>query len=123
MKKLFLTCLMLLAGSAWAEWVMYAESSTTYHYFDPSTIRKDGNMRRVWLLNDFKQLAKDGTLSGRFRAEYDCKNERWRILAVSEHSEPMAGGSTMRSENDTNPWLDIPPDTFSEIIFKIVCAK
>ena len=51
MKKLFIVCLMMLAGSAWAEWVVYtnSENKEATHYFDPATIRKDGNMRRVWL--------------------------------------------------------------------------
>jgi len=35
MKKLFLVCLMMLAGSAWAEWVMYSESEQATFYFDP----------------------------------------------------------------------------------------
>lgn len=35
MKKLFLVVLMMLACSAWAEWVMYSESEQATFYFDP----------------------------------------------------------------------------------------
>jgi hypothetical protein len=44
MKKLFLIGLMMLASSAWAEWVMYEETDTATHYFDPATIRIEGKM-------------------------------------------------------------------------------
>jgi hypothetical protein len=123
MKKLFLVGLMLLTGSAWAEWVRYAENDENSFYFDPATLRKDGNMRRIWELTNFKQRDKYGSISSRSRCEYDCKHERYRVLTVSEHSEPMAGGSVTRHQYDGGPWADIPPNTVSEVLFKIVCSK
>ena len=123
MKKLFLVCLMMLASSAWAEWVMYEESDSATHYFDPATIRKEGNMRRVWVLQDLRKRGQYSEMSRRYRSEYDCKNERWRILTISEHSEPMAGGSAMRSQSDEDSWTDIAPGTVTDTMLKIVCAK
>jgi len=41
MKKLFLVCLMMLAGSAWAEWVMYDETKEVTSLWDhPSKLQK-----------------------------------------------------------------------------------
>ena len=123
MKKLFLVCLMMLAGSAWAKWVMYEESDMATHYFDPATIRKDGNMRRVWNLQDFRKRNKDGSMSLRMRQEYDCKQERWRYLAISAHSKPMAGGDVLETGGEDNDWVAIAPGTVLETLFEIVCAK
>jgi hypothetical protein len=123
MKKQFLVCLMLLAGSAWAEWVIYAENDVNSFYFDPATLRKDGNMRRGWELTNYKQRDKYGSISSRSRCEYDCKYERFRILTISEHSEPMARGSVTRQQYEGGPWADIPPDTISEKLFKVVCYQ
>jgi hypothetical protein len=123
MKKLFLFSLVMLAGSAWAEWVKYAEKDENTFYFDPATVRKDGNMRRVWELTNYKQRDKYGSISSRLRGEYDCKQERYRVLTISEHSEPMAGGSVTRQQYDGGPWADIPPGTISEVIFKVVCYQ
>jgi hypothetical protein len=123
MKKLFLVCLMMLTGSAWAEWVMYEETDTATHYFDPATIRKDGNMRRVWALQDLRKRNKDGEMSRRMRSEYDCKLERYRYLAISEHSKPMAGGTVLVQGGEDNYWVAIAPSTVDETIFNIVCAK
>ena len=61
MKKLFLLGLLtMLAGSAWADWVRAAESNKTTLYFDPATIRKDGNIRTVLILRDIKQREPSG---------------------------------------------------------------
>ena len=123
MKKLFLVCLLMLAGSAWAEWVMYSKSEKSTFYYDPATIRKDGNMRRVWELHDLRMRRNNGVISRRMRQEYDCKEERYRFLFVSGHSEPMAKGEILITEGEDNVWDAIAPGTISDEILKIVCAK
>ena len=119
-----LLCLLFISGSASAEWVKFGETDNIYHYIDPTTIRKDGNLRKVWQIHDLKQRSKDGELSRRFRLEYDCKNERYRFLSISEHSGPMASGITLyQSTEEGNKWSDIPPGSKGEDALKIVCAK
>ena len=122
MKKLFLVCLMMLAGSAWAEWVIYETTDTNTFYYDPTTIRKDGHMRQVWVLLNWRKRDKDNVMSHRLRYEYDCKQERYRFLAISVHTEPMAGGEILLQNLDT-PWIDIAPATAAEAMFKIACLK
>lgn len=125
MKKLFLVCLMMLAGSAWAEWVLTLRNGDSIIYIDPETIRKDGNLRRVWTLIDYAQKSTNGRASTRLRVEYDCKEERHRVLSLSTHSEAMAGGDQLVSHTYAEPikWDDIPPQTGFVTILKIVCAK
>lgn len=122
-KKTLVLTLLLVTGPAWAEWVLVSESGETDYYIDPATIRKDGNLARVWELNDLKQRAKDGELSRRYRIEYDCKQERFKLLSASEHSGFMASGTTLRTEILDGPWREIPPGTVSRLFLKIVCAK
>ena len=123
MKKLFLVCLMMLAGSAWAEWVMFGESEEAHSFYDPTTIRKEGNMRRVWQLSNLKRRGVDGEMSRRLRAEYDCKQERYQLLDVSEHSEPMVGGKVLISEIGNGTWSGVAPETIAAYMFEIVCAN
>lgn len=115
--------LALVAAPAWAEWVQVVANDRTIFYIDPASIRKDGNLRKVWGIADLKQRDKDGTMSRRSRSEYDCKEERRRTLALSTHSEPMAGGLTLMSFEQASEWSAIPPDTVAETILKRVCAK
>ena len=124
MKKLFLVCLMMLAGSVWAEWKFVSENPYFNMYIDQETIRKDGQLRRVWILHDDIKDDERGAKSRRLRHEYDCKNERYRFLSYTLHGERWAQGITIllrTPEND--PWTDIPPNTPIEDVLKIVCAR
>lgn len=126
MNKLFLICLMMLAGSAWAEWVLYTETQTATFYYDPATISKisDGSMRRrVWQLTDLRKRDKDGAMSRLPRVEYDCKQESYRFLTFSAHSEPMTSGTVLKTEDEEDNLKAIPPNTVLEMILNIVCAK
>jgi len=114
---------MMLSCTAQAEWVSGGESDSVDFFYDPTTIRKDGNLRRVWELHNLKQRSKNGEMSIRYRAEYDCKNERDKWLSVSTHSEPMAGGEVILSYISDRAWQDIAPSTHAEYMLKIVCAK
>lgn len=117
-----LLTLLLASSGAWAEWVKVGETDNAVFYIDPATIRKEGNLRRVWNITDLKQRGNLGELSRRARYEYDCKQERQRILSISGHSGPKASGETLGSEGPTQ-WNEIPPETVSETIIKLVCAK
>ena len=122
MKKLIFVSLMaMLTGSAWAEWVWYSGSNEASVFYDPATIRKDGNLRRVWTVANIRY--KDGENSYRARSEFDCKKERYRFLATSSHSEPMAGGNVLETTFEENKWREVAPDTFDQTMLKIVCAK
>ena len=126
MKKLLLTLLvpfLLSTSSAWAEWVWVTSGDRTDLYIDPATIRKDGNLVKVWEINDLKQRHKDGELSSRSRTEYDCKEERYRTLSFSVHSESMANGELIYNTSSVSPWQDVPPDTAVASIMKKVCVK
>lgn len=115
--------LSLVAAPAWAEWVKVSASDTSSFYIDPASIRKAGNLRKVWQIADLEQRdTVDGEMSRRTRAEYDCKEERFRSLAFSYHSEPMAGGETLRSKDGVGTWSAIPPGSVAANILKIVCA-
>ncbi len=126
MKKLPLTllALLLVTGSAWAEWVSVGESESLRRYIDTETIRKDGNLRRVWSIDNYKNLDKDRVASLRTRTEYDCQQERWRGLFMTAHLEPMAGGITLyETSGESLKWFDLPPGSMGETVLKIVCAK
>lgn len=124
-KKTLLLALMLVTSFAWAEWVIVSSTDQVNYYVDPATIRKNSNLRKVWTIQDLKQRHKDGEISRRSRNEYDCDGERYRVLALTTHSEPMANGTTLTTNDFEIPdrWTQIAPETISERVLKIVCAK
>jgi hypothetical protein len=121
---IFLIAVLILATtSAWADWVKYAETDEAVLYFDPATIRKDGNLRRVWKVYDLKERGSDGELSRRILEEYDCIGERWRTISLSAHSGSVASGEVLFDGIFPDTWHYVPPRTISEHVFKLVCAE
>lgn len=123
-KAVLPTLLLLVTGSAWAGWVRVGSNEDATFYIDPTTIRMDGSLRKVWEMRDFKQRNKRGAISSRLRQEYDCRSERHKLLSISEHSEPMTGGDVLgSSQYNDNDWQEIPPATVVEFYLRMVCAK
>ena len=87
----------VVAAPAWAAWVAVSESNDLVAYIEPASIRKNGHFRKVWQVQDLKQRDEHGAMSRRLLIEYDCKDERFRVLATSTHSEPVAAGKTLVS--------------------------
>ena len=128
MKKLYLVCLMMLAGSAWAEWTLFFTGSETgtRDYIDYQTIKKNGNLRQFWHIkeNESKDFSRYGQ-STRIKSTIDCSKEMIQYLYISFHKELMGGGQIIAQfdySND-NVWQSIPPQTVSAALFNIVCAK
>ncbi len=111
------------AAPARAKWMKVAEFDSANHYIDPATIRRDGQIRGVWVVIDAKQRDKDGVMSWRALAEYDCKEGRYRLFSPTGYSESMAGGKVLRSEIGSGKWTIIAPATPAETKRKLVCAK
>ncbi len=121
--RMYLCLLALVAAPAWAEWVKVDETDEMTVYIDPAKIKKDGNLRRAWELQDLKQRDTDGEMSRRALQEYDCKEDRCRVLSISVHSEAMAGGKVIMSGEVNGKWKYIAPDTVSATVLSFVCAK
>ncbi len=115
--------LALITAPAWAAWEKAASSEKGIFYIDPATIRKNGDLHEVWQVEDFKTKRADGAMSVRTLREFDCKGERVRVLANSEHSGTMATGKTLVSKNNAGNWSHIPPSTVIAIISKTVCSR
>lgn len=89
MRVLICILIVLVSAPASAEWVKSWESKTsgTITYFDPDTIRKDGNLRRVWVLQELRIRGKEyGEMSRRALWEYNCPEGRFRSLQISFHT-------------------------------------
>lgn len=123
MKSFLLACLMLVTCPAWSEWVFFAKSGDSDIYIDPTTIRKDGDRRIVWSLQDLSVADRDGELSRRARSEYGCKDERTRFLSFSEHSGGMASGKTLYRSDDPGQWKNVAPGTVGALFLAYLCAK
>ncbi len=125
MKKV-LVAMMLYAMSSVAssEWMKMGSNDGTTFYIDPTSIRRDGNFRKVWELQDYKKKdSPSGELSIRMLNEYDCKGERVRDLSISAHSENMAKGRVIVSNSTVGQWDYVAPQTPSAGKLNYVCSR
>lgn len=115
--------IILVAAPALAEWIRWTSegSDVATGYIDPTKVRRDGSLVRIWEVLDYKKPDAIGGLSTRFLAEYDCKEERVRNLSVSGHSGPMATGKILISSESPSEWKNIPPNTGIAALLKTVC--
>ena len=123
MRVVLTVLLMLATAPAWAEWLKVSENDTVVFYVDPATLRKDGTLRRVLELQDLKRRDRDGELSRRSVFEYDCADERYRILSSSAHAGQMATGAVIINVSDPDPdtWDHAPLESVAETLLRLVC--
>jgi len=111
-------------ASAGPNWVLVGEGTNgSKRYVDPSTIKRDGNLRRNWEYIDYASRGSTESLSARAFVETDCREERRRIIEVTEFSESMLQGRILGTERGDGSWIQSAPGTFAETVMRYVCAR
>ena len=129
MNRLLLGLMLLMTvTAASAEWTISGDNDRIIQYVDRATIRRSGNFVKMWDLKDFKTMQPNPStglsyLSAKVQSEYDCKEERSRILAFSWFSGQMGNGNAVYSDSDPDKWEPIQPGSFVEVLWKIACRK
>lgn len=119
--------LVFASSSVIAEWTLVAENhdSGVALYIDLATIRKIGNKTKMWFLRDFAAVqTADGDKYLSFKAfhEYDCEEERFRLLAFTMFREKMGQGKTVYYHNGIENWEPVQPYSNSQTLWTIACA-
>ena len=123
--------ILVLATAMWcataaADWTYVGASKNFSMYAETSTIRRSGDMVKMWSVSDYKEVRTQGRYSVRSQKsqqEFDCKEERVRTLFWAWFSENMGAGEHVHSNANPDPWIPIGPGTFDEILWKIACRK
>ena len=130
MKLLIAALLAVFSTGAMAEWTYLTSSEDNAYdiYIDKTTIRKRGNVAKMWELRDHKapREAADGKsfLSSRALKEYDCVEIRVRLLALAQSSGNMGSGQiTFNHQYDDEDWDDIAPGSMGMASWKAACKK
>ena len=134
MKKLMMTMLLLglmlglTATVAMAEWSRVDSINDSILYVDTATIRRNGNLVKMWELIDYKTVQKAADvspfLSMKSQQEYDCKEERTRMLAFTTFDRKMGSGKVVFSDgNARGEWAPVQPESIGELMWKIACGK
>jgi hypothetical protein len=104
------------------QWAKWSEGKEAVFYYDPATVTKKDNLRRVWEVQDLRQRDEFfGALSRRLLTEYDCTVARTRHLYISAHAERMVGGKILVTNEAAGAWRSILPKTSDAVMLLIVC--
>jgi hypothetical protein len=125
---LLTTLLVLSSGVVYAEWVLTSgnDESGLKVYIDPDSIRRQGNLAKMWQLYDYKNVqtvAGDSLLSIKRFNEYDCTAERTRMLGYTWFSGNMGSGSVVYSTPEVQPWESVGSRTINHTLWKVACDK
>ena len=125
---LLITLLVLSSGTVYAGWVLTSgndEAGLTV-YVDPDTIRRKGNLAKMWQLYDYKTVqtvAGDSLLSIKRYNEFDCTEERTRMLAYTWFSGNMGSGKVVYSTPDEQQWEPVISRSINRTLWKVACSK
>ena len=126
-KTIFLLLLAVVSSGAAAEWVQVGANETITSYADPATIRKEGATVKMRDLCDFKtvQARPYGMpyLSQKMQREYDCTQQRARIIELLHYSENMGQGDITHSDSEPGKWEAVAAGTASKALWEFACGK
>ena len=122
--------LVSLCSNVGAKWVYVAETekdikskNSFIAYADPATIRKTGNMVKMWSLYDYKLPQKSGVISARQKSEYNCTEKKRRQLFLSAYSGRMNSGETILIYNQPeDDWERSPLGSVRKAMLEFACG-
>ena len=125
---LLITFLLLNPGPLYAEWELVSgdDSSKLTVYVDRETIRRQGNLVKMWQLYDYKTVqtvAGDSLLSFQRHNEYNCAEPRSRMLAYTWFSSNMGRGRVVYKTAEEQQWERIKPGSIDQTLWKVACNK
>jgi len=127
--RLFMvTLVLLITGPVYAEWVKVSDGDEAGKtiYVNPATIRRNSNLVKMWQLYDYKTVQTIGGirfLTAEEQWEFDCAEERGRVLALKEFSGNMASGTMVYTNSQVSKWLPVVPGTTDQTVWKVACGK
>lgn len=121
-----ITLLVLRSEPAYAEWVAVNEvPSGVTAYVNPDTIRRKGDLVKVWALTDYttiQTVADSSFLSSKAQDEFDCAEERQRELAVTWFSGNMGNDNGVWNNSDETKWRPVAPGSVGQGVWKFACG-
>jgi hypothetical protein len=96
-------------------------------YVDLETIYREGDLVDISIISDFKvaKHLQDGSRyrSARLLHQYNCVEERFRLVAVTLFAGNMGKGVMLDELAKEGTWRPIPSDSVGQQVMELVCPK
>ena len=130
MKKiLFTIALTLFSTAAMAKWISVgkSEGATGFTvYADKSAVKKSAGTAQMWSLFDFNSIRKARDfqyLSYKQLVEYDCKENKSRVMKYSFHRKHMGKSGAIYQDSVPGKWQAAVPKSVAKNLLDIACEK
>ena len=128
MKRLITAFAMTCASAgAPAQWTPVMVDQMVITYIDRTTLRGPavkGGMVKMWWLMDYQlvQIADDkGYFSRLHHSEFDCLQQRARLLSVALLSKQMGMGQAVFEDPVPRRWVAVAEQPFEQALWDIAC--
>lgn len=114
-----------VVSTAQAEWTKVGQTSQATVFVDKQSLRRSGSMSKVWTLTNFATpdvTDRKTSQSAKSHFEFDCKEERSRVLAVYMYALPNGTGNVNDAVSSVDPWYPLPPKSMNQRLWKIACG-
>ena len=127
MKKCLLVLVLLLtAVPVQAGWIGVdtAGKSGETHYFDPETLRKEGQFRKIWILSSYDEKQKGGHNAVKTLYEFDCALNKARSITMLMYPDKKATGKVIGAHHEeSTDWFGFSAHSIFRKIEETVCAN
>ncbi len=119
--------LLLVAGSAMADWMAVKADPKVRVMADPGSIRRSGDIVTMWSVINYTSPRKtedDKTyLSSKQHLEYDCVERLSRRLEFSRYSDLTGLGQVVYSNTNSGVWSPVASGTVAGELFRFACGE
>lgn len=127
MRKSIWIVLVVVARNAFAgDWTPVSSDDYMATYVDMESVRKTGNTSKIWVMYDYRKIQNFtdsiNYQSAGVQQEYDCENERSRILSYVFYSGQLRSGNVTYSYQKNGDWRPLVPDSVSHSVYRIACS-
>ena len=126
MRHILLMLLLAASSAGAAEWTRLGESGDVTYYVDPASVVRTDGVVGLLTLHDYKTprtTARNWIYrSEKFRSEFDCQRERWRVVHSTVYPGPMGSGPVFGNTH-SGPWAPVKPASVADTTWKFACGK
>ena len=126
MKKIMVMALLMFASAGFAKWEggYLSNDGKMTLYFDNETIQVNYPLFRSWSLMDFKDPIANNMLSAKILTEYDCDEEKRRVVHVISYSGNKGEGKILSQASSNQAWDVISDEASSAYdLMLTVCGE
>ena len=110
----------LFTESASAEWTKIKEGKVYHIYTDMKALSTQPEGTYVWALYDFIHQQPEGYRSAKVLFQIDCKEERYKMLAVNTFAESMGEGQAGQPVA-SKTWENATKNSLGHSVLTVVC--